>query len=148
MALWDQADLVTVPLLDGGLGLLQIVDRAGPDAALAALTLRRPAPGAAVAPLAASDITSFQRIATGAIVDGTWTIAGFEQIPRRAALPDLDVARLRDWPGLPLRDPAVIEAFLNACHGLYPWDGFPDAAFFDTFLLPGRTRPDAAVLGR
>ena len=38
--------------------------------------------------------------------------------------------------------PAVVEAFLSACHGLYPWDGFGGSQVFDGLLLPGRARPE------
>jgi len=48
-----------------------------------------------------------------------------------------------------IQDPAVVEAFVNAIHGLYPWDGFPDPEFFTKLLvspdrIPATAKPKSA----
>ena len=65
-------------------------------------------------------------------------VIGFEQIPRLAAIDRLEA--IEDG----VMDAAIAEALVSAWHGLYPWDGFPDPAFFDKLLREGMARPDTA----
>lgn len=131
MAEYDQADLFLIPLLDGAFGVGQVVE-VGPYP-LCALSVRRQDRDAPAYPLAASEIAALHPIDPAHLTDGTWPVIGFEQIPRIGSGTAQD--RL---------DPAVVEAFVNACHGLFPWDGFPDPAYFDGLLRPGLPRPAAA----
>jgi hypothetical protein len=89
-------------------------------------------------PIHASEVIAVHRIEATHLADDTWPIIGFEQIP---GIGGLD--RLSAIEGDVL-DPAIAEALLNAWHGLYPWDGFPDPAFFDKLLGNSVTRPASA----
>ena len=130
---FDQADIFLVPLLDGSYGVGQVFEAgAAPLCGLTGLRQDRTTPAS---PLHALAFLSFRHLDPAHLTDGTWPIIGFEQLPRIAPTAPAD----------PL-DPAVTEAFLNALHGLYPWDGFPDPAFFDGLLRDGITRPEAARL--
>ena len=129
-----EADLFTIPLLDGGVGLGQII---APDlnGAVQCLisdlrgTEPRAIPGAHVLAILYTQPRPFQT--------RSWTVIGYDTLPavarpRRSLLLDPPI----------VHDPAVIEAFLNAAHGLYPWDGFPDPGFFASLLLPGVPEPE------
>lgn len=128
MPLFQQADIVLLPLLDGSYGVAQVENCDGLAATLL-LTLRRGAPDAAIAPLAANDILARVTVNTETLNTGQWPVVGFEMLP------------VADGSDPEPTDPAVIEAFLNACHGLYPYDAF-GTAFFDEMLLDAEdTRP-------
>lgn len=130
-----EADLFTVPLLDGGVGLGQVISTEA-DGAVHCLisdlrdTAPRAIPGANVLALFHTQARPF--------LSGAWTVIGYDTLPA-VARPRRSL--LADPPTV--QDPAVIEAFLNAAHGLYPWDGFPDPAFFSSLLLPGVPEPAA-----
>lgn len=145
---YDQADHFLIPLLDGGHGLGQVLYPAvsvGEDglysAPLCLLTGRRMAQGDPCTPIALSEVLSVELIDPEPLQGAIWPVIGFEQLPplRRAD----ELRRLTDRDGgAPLvRDTGLIEAFVNACHGLYPWDGFGGPAVFDALLRPGAARP-------
>jgi len=149
---WDQADFVGIPLLSGEYGLAQIVAVRDclPGSLFLALSLRRAPEGQAPAPLALSEILSLVFVAPSALAEGTWPILGFDTLPLTERLLPLAQARRRaerqDDPAAAIREPVLVEAFVNACHGLLPWDYFPDPALFDGMLLKPGSRPAAAVL--
>ena len=129
-----EADLFTVPLLDGGVGLGQIISTNVNGAVQCLLSgLRDPVPRripeAAVLAILFTDPRPFRT--------QSWSVIGYDSLPEVARTPD---SLLTDDAPV-VRDPAIVEAFLNACHGLYPWDGFPDAKFFSSLLLPGLPDP-------
>lgn len=63
---------------------------------------------------------------------------GYDSVPRIAPFKEQSLALLDT------QDPAIIEAFVNAVHGLYPWDGFPDAGFFTNMLRDPSILPTLA----
>ncbi len=157
---WDQADFVGIPLLSGGYGLGQIVAVRDclPDSLFLALSLRRlPSPSDGQGPgspaidrLALSEVISILFVAPSALAEGLWPIFGFDTLPQTDRLLSLEQARRQagrlEDPARAVHDPALVEAFVNACHGLLPWDYFPDPALFDGMLLTPANRPAAAVL--
>ena len=142
---WDQADIFLVPLLDGGYGLGQVFEVTGEaaEAPLCGLTAVKGPRDIAPRPLAMREFLAFRLLDPAHLADGTWPIIGFEQLPNWNGRRYLTTLMAED-DKTPL-DPAVTEAFLNAAHGLYPWDGFPDPGFFDGLLHSGVARPEAAV---
>ena len=153
MTACQQADIFLVPLLDGAFGLGQVI--IAPDdrrdtpywptgAAFCLLTARHVTRSAATVPVSQRDIISRQFIDAGVIGTDIWPVIGFEQLPPVAADPD-QIALRHDVTPI---DAPIIEAFLNACHGLFPWDGFPDPAFFDAMLAAGVDRPARATLAK
>ncbi|MEJ6398161.1 hypothetical protein [Yoonia sp. 208BN28-4] len=125
-----QADYLLIPLLDGQLGVAQVIDIVG-DTPFCALTNRRVASPGPQSPLQKRDIIAFTRIEPSAIAAGLWPLAGYDQLPLDLPQADADT---------PVHDPAVIEAFMSAWHGLYPWDGFGD--LFDQIKRPDIDGPD------
>ena len=140
----QQADYLFIPLMDGSHALAQVaeVDRCPPGTALLVLSTRREEPGAEVLPLALSEVAALALVGTDLADSGAWTVGGFDQLPRLSE--DADLAGLLAEPGaLTARDPAVAEAFLNAWHGLYPWDGF--GPLFEDMRRPGTLRPGTST---
>ena len=141
MAAWDQGDLFLIPCLNGGYLVGQVLQKRHlPDrVALCAFTLRQHGAGGALAPLTVEETIAVDFVQTDLLDNGTWQIAGLEAIPRHPHF-----ATPRDIPDdHEPRLSAVIEAFLNACLGLYPWDGF-GRGYFEDILLEGLTTPKAA----
>ncbi len=136
-----QADLFRVPLLDGSDGIGQVIE-IGEDGLFVLLSSDRHGDAGSV-PVPLSRVLALLRIPADPLASGQWGITGFDMIPETRKIWPHDLF----WPDLPLTDPAIVEAFLSACHGLFPWDGFPDEGLFDRMLAAGRDRPAQAVLG-
>lgn len=117
----QEADFFRIPLLDGQVAFGQVI--APPtDTVLVALSKRVGAPDQSPQPFVPIDIIAFAQCKPDHFASNTWPIAGFDMIPDVSMFFDID----RHGPDLPPHDPAIIEAFCNAWHGLYPWDAFGD----------------------
>jgi hypothetical protein len=149
---WDQADFVALPLLDGSQSLAQIVEvrDCPPDAVYIALTLCRVTPD--LTPLSLDDITALLFTGTAHLANGTWPVLGFDTLPTTDALVSFKQTKrawaMSDTPATMIADPVLVESFVNACHGLLPWDHFPDPAIFDRMLARKGQRPPAATFAK
>lgn len=123
----EEADLVVVPLLDGSHGLCQVAAPPGANRVGLLLTLSRDTTPRRIAQ---EEIVASLLVPLDPFAGGHWRVIGYDTLPR---------------PGHPvpeeLSEPGLVEAFLNACHGLYPWDGFPQPDLFDRMLAPGVAPP-------
>lgn len=142
---FDQADYFLVPLLDGRFGVGQVFEnRDTPDNTFyCGLTARTAALGDTIAPFRLSEIIAMVFVPPTPLLDGHWHLAGFDQIPRTLQLHDFEAIKSGAEAPPPVHEPAVIEAFLSAWHGLYPWDSFGD--LFDQIKRPHLDRPATAT---
>lgn len=133
----QQADIFLIPLLDGGFGVGQVVEvSATPQStALVMLTLLQSAPNWPPSPIHYSESTSLVLVQDNALKDGSWHIVGFEMLPPIGRLFKIKEALSSNFENVAFQESAIVEAFVNACHGLYPWDGFPDPQFFNKLLI-------------
>lgn len=143
---FDQADHFLIPLLDGGYGLGQVLApatelRSGEPAALCILTSRRATRDEGTRAIVMAEVLSVELVDPAPLADGTWPVIGFEQLPGIGEYSEIIRLTSRDDPGPVVRETGVVEAFVNACHGLYPWDGFGSPDLFDAMLRPGAKRP-------
>lgn len=125
---YDQADYFRIPLLDGSFGVGQVFETpAGvAETMFCGISTRRATDQDVIAPFSLSEIIALVRTSDDPLTTGTWPLAGFDQIPRFRDVYNYDGAAALGFPDKPLHDTAVIEAFTNAVHGLYPWDAFGD----------------------
>lgn len=123
----ETADHVAIPLLDGSHALAQIA-RIEFGRMLVYVTRSQTAPSAATKPIIARQIIAAFCIKVAILPDGHWPVVGYEAVPRIAPFKTQALAQIDPT------DPAIVEAFANAVHGLYPWDGFPDGDLFTKML--------------
>lgn len=142
----QQADIFLIPLLDGTHAAGQVIeaDETPDNSVLCLLTLKLAEPDIAPSGFALSELIALVLLRPDHLVDGTWPITGFEQLPRIEDVFKLKAAKSKRFENIQIHDAATIEAFINACHGHYPWDAFPDPAFFDTLLVKRDARPAQA----
>lgn len=146
MANAQQADIFLIPLLDGSHAAGQIIEseETPENAVLCLLTLRLLDTGTTPTPIGISEMIALVMLRPDHLNDGTWPVIGFEQLPPVENVFQLKAAKANRFADIQIHDAAVIEAFVNACHGHYPWDGFPDPEFFDTLLVKRNARPPKA----
>jgi len=146
MANIDQADIFLIPLLNGDYCVGQVIDpNATPSAALCLISQTsqsRDAPASAIDLVHAQSVLL---ITAASLNDGNWAIIGFEQLPNVTEVFDWRYEKIDTYQRYETYDPAVIEAFVNATFGLYPWDSFGEG-FFEKLLLNPDKRPEKAVL--
>lgn len=146
MESFDQADIFLVPLLTGEFCVGQIVDPvATPTAALCLITKITRKETSRPAAVTLADLQSLLLIEPASFTDGTWPIVGFEQMPNISHVFKWRDARKKGYAGLQSHDPAIIEAFVNASFGHYPWDAF-GAGYFNNFLVNPNATPPKAIL--
>ena len=138
------ADIFLIPLISGDFAVGQVahVKQVPAGMAFCLFTPLTSAPDWPPSPILPSDIISLQLIKTASIVNGTWQTVGFEAVPPLDHAVDMEKATSTGFKDFEARDPAIIEAFVNAYHGHYPWDGFPERDFFTKMLI----RPDQIPL--
>ena len=144
MAHWDEADHFRLPLIDGSFGTGQVVSRVWEDCALVLLTARRtPKVEAPLLSIELSEVISLIKVDPAGLVSGLWPIVDYDALPGPAERFSVTSAPETCF------DAPIVEAYLNAFHGLIDWDGFAGKGFFDAMLFPGTQRPttNAARLG-
>ncbi|SEW07131.1 hypothetical protein SAMN04488515_0912 [Cognatiyoonia koreensis] len=142
----QEADIFLVPLLNGDHTVGQVieVEKTPEKSVLCLLSLKRLTPDDTSAPLNLSEMIALVLTRPDHFADGTWPIIGFEQLPQIEKVFKLAEAKSNGFENVAIHEPAIIEAFANACHGHYPWDAFPDPQFFDRLLVTKAARPPAA----
>ena len=133
----QSADHVLVPLLDATFGVAQIA-RIEQDRALVYMTAQRGTPAGRTRPLNDADVIAALCVALPDLGPDQWPVFGYDAVPRLDAFDTLFLG------GIDPVDPAIIEAFTSAIHGLYPWDGLPDPAYFTNLLRDPATLPATA----
>lgn len=62
--------------------------------------------------------------------------------------PQLEQARKSGFIGVKVIGSGILISLLRAAHGLDPWDDWHDPNYLDKLLMPARSRPTAAILGK
>ena len=140
------ADHILLPLLDGSYTVAQVA-QIQDDRVFLYLTTRHNHTNDKVRAIADKDVVALLFADISGLPNNHWSVIGYDTIPELRRAPEhlsWDLLSEKD----PIQDPAVVEAFANALHGLYPWDGFPDADFFTNMLrdpnvLPAKVRMTA-----
>jgi hypothetical protein len=142
---YDQADYFRIPLLDGSFGVGQVfeLDSDGENIIFCGLSTHRTDAIKTINPLSLSDVIALVRVSDTALHTKQWPLAGFDQIPRFRSFFDYDGSAALGFPDTPVHDVAVIEAFTNAIHGLYPWDAFGN--LFEKIKRPDIDKPQTAT---
>ena len=144
---WSPGDLFAVPLSDGSFGFAQAVARVDTYAVdFALLSIRSPQPEPLAPPPMRVHAVAVQATWRNVITGAHWKFVGSTDlvIPLQAC-PNQRLISAGEFRGLKHSDWGLLEKFLSAYHGLFPWNLYP-AFDFDSYLLPGTERPPAAML--
>lgn len=144
---WFPGDLFAVPLSDGSFGFAQAVAAVESWAVdFALLSVRSPQAEPLAAPPLREDAIAVQATWRTAITGGHWKFVGStELVISLEACPNQRLISARESRGLKHSDWGLLEDFLSAYHGLFPWNLY-SAFDFDSYLLHGVERPAAAIV--
>jgi len=118
-----QADIFLVPLLSGAFGVGQIVicPPKTPLGTRACIFTQRYVPEAKEqSPIHISEALALILINDELLNNRTWPIVGFEALPPIHQSFKIKKAVESRFENVAIQDPAAVEAFVNALHGLYP----------------------------
>ncbi len=145
---WRPGLVVTIPLKDGSWGIGQTGDLMMPNVGYVALFNERLNSLASVVPiLTRRALISLLAVTRHSVSTGRWHVIdeGHPLVPK-TEFPNEQFAAT-GYVGAKLYDSELVEDFLDAYYGLAPWNGdFLEEDYLDRFLLPGRPRPQTAIL--
>lgn len=91
--------------------------------------------------LTKEDVISVQFLTLDSFKLQGWEYAGNHDIEYLELLNDLSARRAAGFIGTKIIGGKIVEKFLKACLGLYPWDAWARPNYLDGFLLSGTEKP-------
>lgn len=147
---WRKGTVFLIPLQDGTCGVGQIItDEVMGSPTVAIYSVRFPCSANE------HDMTALVRdqcialitlLGLQALKKGKWRPVGVREIALNSSQSENWKFRGANWVGSKLYSDTVVDALLNAFHGLEPWDDFADPEYLDKLLLPPATRPQGVKL--
>jgi len=148
---WSTGDFFTVPLKDGSRVVGQALDLMMPNIVSVALTDVRLKEGESLPDpslIGREHVVAALSTWRDPLDSGHWPIVGHKTpVLQRKEWPN-EQYRSKNWVGAKHQNTAVVEAFLNAYHGMSVWDAWYDPLFFDKLLFDGTKRPPNVVLSK
>ena len=144
---WQSGDIFSVELEDGSycLGLILLSDLEKFDGPLCALSTNKVSDLSNISEIEEADIKSVLFTSSDQLDKSGWQVVGHQSIK----IYEKYYARyLEDgftMIGVELIGSGIVRRFMDACFGLYPWDGFFEKDFLDKLLLAGVKRPDQVI---
>lgn len=147
---WGKGTVFLVPLQNEQCGVGQVITNevmGSPTVAVFPMCLPCDSELAVVPPLQESGCIALLTLLGGYALDkGLWRLLGNRELALNSSRGENWKHRGRQWVGASLLTDNIVEALLNAYHGLEPWDNFADPEFLDKLLLPPHKRPDGVKL--
>ena len=79
---------------------------------------------------------------------GIWRIVGHQSPAISASLLPFEHTRKLGWVGAKVHGSGIVTEFLNAFHGLTPWDDWADPHYLDALLIHPSKKPPNVLLKR
>ena len=144
---WSKGDIFLVPLSDGTFSVGQVISNIfrSHDSVICAYLLTR-VENERIKPILDKDKTVAMLLTTCDLLDaGTWSIVGHEPPILNPNNFNLEHLSTGDFVGVDIIGSGVVMKFMEACFGLYPWDGFYKKNFLDSLLLSPDKKPKGVV---
>lgn len=143
---WKVGDAFLIPLDDGSFSVGQIlaVPKGAMGSVLCGFFLSRASEGQAVE-VDVPRMISILFVTPDGLNGGQWKLLSQNFRVDLSGYTDLERLERSGYVGLKVIGAGIVEKFLSACFGLYPWNGFYKQDYLDGFLLPNVSRPDMAV---
>lgn len=120
----------------------QVLDRMMPNVASCAFyDSRVPTGEVPHLPLPPNSLVAVASVTRNRLDSGDWKVIGRAPINVDRSLWPNERFRQVGWIGAKVHDAAIIEEFLEALHGLVPWDNWKDPNYLDKFLISPDKKP-------
>jgi hypothetical protein len=139
---WDVGDVFLVRQRDGQWSAGQILDRMMPNVISCAFyDVRVAEPEALPLPLSTAGLIAVTSVTRDGLDSGAWRVVGHAPIGVERRLWPNEQFRNVGWIGAKIYDAGIIEEFLEAFHGLVPWDNWKDPDYLDRLLISPDKKP-------
>jgi len=145
---WQAGDLFTIELEDGSfaLGLVLLSDLNTFDGPLCVFSSSKYEHPNKNPEITLKDAVSIVFTSSDQLDKAAWKVVGRQNIDLYKQYFCKYLKEDFSMIGIEIIGSGIIRRFMDACFGLYPWDGFFNPAFLDDLLLPGINRPDLIIL--
>jgi hypothetical protein len=146
-----EGDVFLVPLEDGSYGLGQILsyEPAALNTVGCAFYDLRVVNGPSLdipAPLPQDRVISILLTTKDLLNRAVWPVVTHRAVSTSESRRPYEKYRAKQWVGAKISGSGIINDFLNAYHGLRPWNVYLEEDYFDHMLAPGLKRPDTVVV--
>lgn len=142
-----EGDIFVVPQLDGRWTPAQVLNLMMPNVPSCAFYRTRLAPPfLPPLQLERNDIFSALTVTRDLLDSRRWPIVDAAPVQLERARWPNEQYRSRRWVGSKTYGSGIVEDFLNAFHGLAPWDQYKDPNYFDRLLLSESWKPAKVIL--
>jgi hypothetical protein len=139
---WDVGDVFLVRQRDGQWSAGQILDRMMPNVISCAFyDMRVAKPDALPLPLSIAGLIAVASVTRDGLDSGEWRVVGHAPIGVERRLWPNEPFRNIGWIGAKIFDAGIFEEFLEAFHGLVPWDNWKDPDYLDRLLISPDKKP-------
>jgi len=139
---WDVGDLFLIRQQDGLWSAGQILDRMMANVASCAFYAVRVAEPNSLGPsLPPDSLIAVATVTRDGLDSGAWKVVGHAPIGVERRLWPNEPFRDVGWIGAKIYDAGIIEEFLDAFHGLVPWDKWKDPNYLDRLLISPDKKP-------
>lgn len=146
---WGRGTIFLIPLQHGECGVGQVITNevmGSPTVAVFPVSVSCESYLSEVLPLQESDCIALLTVFGRPLDRGLWRSLGQRDVILLSSRDENWKTRGDQWVGATVFTSNMVEAFLNAYHGLEPWDDFADPEFLDKLLLPPHRRPPGVKL--
>ena len=142
----EAGDVFLVPLLDGRYSVGQVLDFMMPNAPSCAIYGQTtPFPPERPIEILRNDVICSVSTTRDLLDSGRWKVVANRSVQLERARWPNEQFRSRNWVGAVTQGSGIVENFLNAFHGLAPWDRYKDPNYFDEMLISEAIKPQVLV---
>jgi hypothetical protein len=147
---WQAGDYFAIQLADSTCGLGQVLaDVPGVlNCAICAFYAVAVECQTAVAPavIAERELIAVQFVTPDLLHSGVWRVIGNRPFPDPERYLPIGKLRRAGYVGAVVEGSGIMIDFMNAYHGLYPWNGYHDPKYFDNLLVAPDRKPMNVML--
>jgi hypothetical protein len=134
---WVIGDVFLVPLADGTYSVGQVVAQVKEalNSVVCVFSMTRIEDESQRVLLNSNEIISAVFTTTDLLDSGDWLVIGNRPPVSVGDFFDMEYLRSEGFLGVKIIGSGVVIKFMDACFGLYPWDGFYESDYLDKLLL-------------
>jgi hypothetical protein len=144
---WEIGSIFLIRQRDGMWSLGQVLDLPLPNVATCAFFDGRiHDPGSWNSKPQPEQLISLASVTRNRLDSGDWRVVGKQPAAVERRLWPNEQFRSKGWIGAKIYDASILDEFLEAFHGLVPWDDWKEPDYLDRLLVSPAKKPKKLVL--
>lgn len=144
---WVIGDVFLIPLADGKYSVGQVVaqDKEALNSVVCVFSVEKVEDAGENVSLNSDSIVSALFTTPDLLDSGDWPVVGNEPPVSIDNFIDMKKLKSEGFLGVKIIGSGVVIKFMDACFGLYPWDGFFEPDYLDKLLLSSDKKPSGVI---